>query len=251
MLDSSSKVLNQTTGKVRTPLEENDESNSQSNGEEADDGQSIFPEFWLGFNSYSEQEPTDKDLSKSDSDDRNDRCQEKDNSSLLEPNIVFYQQPCGLGKVLDDLSPTDDSGSSSRIMPSVGLSKVDYDLREEVILDAKIKPVPAKIFKSPKQRTLLGKRQRNELEDELTKLFDESSELKGLSKNLSHMGLNSRQNSFGKDHPLKSQSDGHLSFSFRPKRRVAKIQEKEEDLHIQSEKPSCDIKVHLPATATK
>jgi len=29
------------------------------------------------------------------------------------------------------------------------------------------------------------------------------------------------------------------------------MQEKEEDLHIQSEKPSCDINVRLPATATK
>jgi hypothetical protein len=83
-MNDSSKALNQTTGKVRTPTEDNDE----SQGDDAE-GQSIFPEFWLGFNSYSE--PADKDLSKTESDDRNESCQEKDQSSLLEPNIVFYQ----------------------------------------------------------------------------------------------------------------------------------------------------------------
>lgn len=248
MLDTS-KALNQTTGKVRSPIEDHDESNSQSNEEVADD-QSIFPEFWLGFNSY-EQEPTDKDLSKTDSDDRNDSCQEKDQSSLLEPNIVFYQQ-AQLGKVLDDLMPTDDSGSMSRILPSATLSKVDSDCsKEEVILEqlrVEQASVPAKIFKSPKPpRTLLGKRQRSDIDDELKKLFEESAEFKGMSKNLSSCYTDFKSDLAGKTSPQKSSSDSHLSFSFRPKKRTAKLQDKQDDL-IQSEKSHAEIKVNLKPT---
>ena len=42
-----SNPMDQTTGKIRTPSESNDDSN-QSNDEIEEEG--IFPEFWLGFN---------------------------------------------------------------------------------------------------------------------------------------------------------------------------------------------------------
>lgn len=122
-------ALDQTRGKVRTPSDEQDESNYQSNGEDAED-QSIFPEFWIGFNSYAEQ--TDKDLSKTESDERNESCQ---HSSVMEPNIIFYQQlnQSKLTKVLDDLTITEDNSSSLRTMPSICLNKVDSSSKDEVL----------------------------------------------------------------------------------------------------------------------
>ena len=42
-----SNPMDQTTGKIRTPSESNDDSN-QSNDDIEEEG--IFPEFWLGFN---------------------------------------------------------------------------------------------------------------------------------------------------------------------------------------------------------
>jgi hypothetical protein len=128
------KLLDQTTGKVRSPTEDHDDSRS----EEAEE-QSIFPE------------PTDKDLSNS-----NDSCQQ---SSVMEPNIVFYPQRGNLSKVLDDLNLTEDSGSSTKPGPATLLTKVDSDCREEVLFVPKQKPQ----FKSPKViKTLLGKRERSD-----------------------------------------------------------------------------------------
>lgn len=72
------KPLDQTIGKVRASIED-------SHSEDADD-QSILPEFWLGFNSYTEG--AEKDLSKTDS--AND-SHDKDHSNVIEPNIVFYK----------------------------------------------------------------------------------------------------------------------------------------------------------------
>ena len=232
---NSSKALNQTTGKVRSPVEDQDESNSQSNSEEADD-QSIFPEFWLGFNSY-EQEPTDKDPSKTESDDRNDSCQEKDSSSLLEPNIVFYQQAnvgnvANLGRVLDDLTPTEESGSSLRTIPFATFSKVDSTSSKEDVLvkPPKVVSEVAKIFKSPKQRTLLGKRNRSNIEDEINSLFEDSIELK--RKPMSSLCFESKLDLTNRDvtSHQKVSCEQQMNFSFIPKRRLTKMQDKEEEI---------------------
>ena len=170
--------MNQTRGKVRSPNDEQDESNSQSNADDADD-QSILPEFWMGFNSYTE--PTDKDLSKTDSDERNESCQ---HSSVMEPNIIFYQQPSQtnqskLTKVLDDLTFTDDSSSSPRLLPKVSLDKLDSESMKPEVCQPEVKP-KEKTFKSPKViRPMLGKRPRP-VDDELSSLFSSS-----MQKNLS------------------------------------------------------------------
>jgi len=88
----------------------------------------------MGFNSFEKQ--TEKDTSKNDLDERNESCQ---HSSVLEPNIIFYQQPIQskLNKVLDDLTFTDESETTPRTMPTVSMTKVDSEtFKEEVIFKA-------------------------------------------------------------------------------------------------------------------
>jgi hypothetical protein len=86
---------------------------------------------------------------------------------------------------LDDLAVTEDSGSSPRLQPSICLSKVDSGSTKDEVHLERVKPLPAKIFKSPKQKTLLGKRQRSDIDNELNKLFEDSAELKGMTKHMS------------------------------------------------------------------
>lgn len=200
------KPLDQTLGK-RIPVDENDVSKSLS--EDADET-SIFPEFWLGFNDQG------KDHSKSDG---SNESQEKDNSTVHEPSIVFYKQQSGnMSKVLGDLTFTEESVSSPRIEPSIHSSKVDCS--KDDLLSA---PMEAKRIRSepihanlPKVKTLLGKRDRCNLEDEINSLFEGNN--KNLTKTHSDLN-NSWQPSLEKN---------ECTFSFRPNKRMAKVEDKTE-----------------------
>lgn len=119
-------------------------------------------------------------MSKTDS--AND-SQDKDHSSVLEPNIVFYKQNSNvdgsLSKVLGDLTFTEDSGCISR--PTINLSKVDSDCTkdEALYVSAEVKTESQNDLKRsllgslPKPKSLLGKRTRSSLEDDLNQLFDQ------------------------------------------------------------------------------
>lgn len=102
---------------------------------------------------------------------------------MLEPNIVFYKQNSNvdgsLSKVLGDLTFTEDSGFISR--PTINLSKVDSDcMKDEALyVSAEVKTESHNDLKRsllgslPKPKSLLGKRTRSSLEDDLNQLFDQ------------------------------------------------------------------------------
>lgn len=151
---------------------------------------------------------------------------------------MFYNQHSrvegNLGKVLDDLTFTEDSSSSARTIPAVSLNKVDSEDETEKIL-----PVPSEhvlpkrvVPKVKSPPTLLGKRMRA-VEDDLNQLFEDS--------NLPRIDCLLKTNSYPCNHrqeSLERNSCPKSKVLFRPNKRVAKAEEKETDSIIRNTKPS-------------
>jgi hypothetical protein len=153
----------------------------------------------------------------------------KDQSTLIEPHIVFYQQQWSdklqgesLTRVLDELNFTSEDSGSNKTLATATLIKVESDSKDETIFEkAELKDS----FKSPKSKTLLGKRSRC-VEDTINAYFEFEPKLETkkatITKNLSWQCLNSE---IKKEASLSSVTD-KVAFSFRPRRREAKIDEK-------------------------